>query len=92
MFNLLCTGFRMFLTALFLLVSPIIFGFIVGWLFPVEGPFDYVYDNYANRPAINRPHKGKPAPAPKKTQVYEDYNEDGEPEWYEIVPMYEVEE
>lgn len=21
-------------------------GFLLGWLFPVEGPVDYIYDNY----------------------------------------------
>ena len=24
----------------------VVFGFILGWIFPVEGPIDYVYDNY----------------------------------------------
>lgn len=30
-------------------------GFFLGWLFPVEGPFDYVYDNYATQPAHRHP-------------------------------------
>ena len=33
-----------------------IFAFILGWLFPVEGPYDYVYDNYASQPANKRPN------------------------------------
>ena len=24
-------------------------GFLLGWVFPVEGPVDYVYDNYKAR-------------------------------------------
>ena len=27
----------------------IIIGFLLGWLFPVEGPVDYVYDNYRTK-------------------------------------------
>lgn len=73
-------------------ISVIIGGifFILGWLFPVEGPYDYVYDNYIEE--IKRPHKGLAAPAPKKTEIYEDYNEDGIPEWYEIIPLFDIEE
>ena len=29
-----------------LLILIILLGFLLGWLFPVEGPIDYVYDNY----------------------------------------------
>ena len=50
--------------------------FILGWIFPVEGPIDYVYDDYASRPA----HKQPVAPAPKdavkeevKVESIEDY-------------------
>ena len=39
-------------------------GFLLGWLFPVEGPVDYVYDNYVNQkvaskncPAQKQPEK-----------------------------------
>lgn len=32
---------------LILLVFVVItVGFLLGWLFPVEGPIDYIYDNY----------------------------------------------
>ena len=24
----------------------VVIGFLLGWIFPVEGPIDYVYDNY----------------------------------------------
>ena len=75
-------------------IGVIICSFILGWIFPVEGPIDYVYDNYATRPAIHRPSKccAAPLPAPKKTEILEDLNEDGEPEWYAVVPMFVVEE
>lgn len=36
-------------------------------------------------------HYGVSAPAPKKTIIYEDYNEDGEPEYYQLVPLFDVE-
>lgn len=29
-----------------LVLVVIIIGFLLGWIFPVEGPVDYVYDNY----------------------------------------------
>ena len=36
------------LTEHFLLIVFVVItvGFLLGWLFPVEGPIDYVYDNY----------------------------------------------
>ena len=72
----------------------ILFVFLLGWLFPVEGPLDWTYDNYAKRPAVHRPSKccAYPLPKPKKTEIFEDFNEDGEPEWYELVPMFNIEE
>lgn len=30
-------------------LTTIACGFFLGWLFPVEGPVDYVYDNYKAR-------------------------------------------
>ena len=38
----------------------ILLSFILGWLFPVEGPFDYVYDDYASQPAHRSPTKAAP--------------------------------
>lgn len=29
-----------------LIAVLLIVGFILGWIFPVEGPIDYIYDNY----------------------------------------------
>lgn len=36
------------LTEHFLLIVFVVItvGFLLGWLFPVEGPIDYIYDNY----------------------------------------------
>lgn len=33
----------------------IIIGLLLGWIFPVEGPIDYVYDDYASQPAHKHP-------------------------------------
>ena len=78
------------------LVIVIIFVvFLLGWLFPLEGPLDWTMDKYSTQPATYNPVKKRqccPAPAPKKTEIYEDFNEDGEPEWYQLIPMFEVEE
>ena len=43
-----------------ILVLVIVLGFVLGWLFPVEGPFDYVYDDYASQPAHKSPTKAAP--------------------------------
>ena len=67
-------------------------GIILGWLNPKEGPFDYLYDAYASQPAHKRPNKCCPAPMPKKVEIYEDLNEDGEPEWYQVIPLFEIKE
>lgn len=29
-----------------LVFAVVAVGFLLGWLFPVEGPVDYIYDNY----------------------------------------------
>ena len=29
-----------------LILFIVAIGFLLGWIFPVEGPIDYVYDNY----------------------------------------------
>ena len=49
-----------------------ILGFIAGWLFPVEGPLDYLYDNWASQPAHKSPTKAAPL---KPYQVIIDVNE-----------------
>ena len=40
----------------------IILGFILGWLFPVEGPYDYIYDEAVKekRPSVNIPRQQEP--------------------------------
>lgn len=38
----------------------VVLGFLLGWVFPVEGPIDYVYDNYASQPAHKNPKKYAP--------------------------------
>ena len=40
-------------------------GIYIGWLIPIEGPFDYLYDNYASQPAHKHPASYAP-PQPKQ--------------------------
>ena len=64
MINRGADNFITYLALSFILV--LIVGVFFGWICPIEGPIDYLYDNYASQPAINRPSKGVPAPLPKK--------------------------
>lgn len=43
-----------------ILICVVILGFFLGWIFPVEGPIDYLYDDYASRPAHKNPSKTAP--------------------------------
>lgn len=47
-------------------ILVLVFGIFLGWLCPIEGPVDYLYDSYASQPANKRPSKGIAAPAPEK--------------------------
>ena len=49
-----------------------VLGFVLGWVFPVEGPIDYVYDDYASQPAHKSPKKVAPL---KPYQVIIDIND-----------------
>lgn len=60
--------FRVFI----IILCIVILGFILGWLNPVEGPFDYVYDNYASQPAHRRPSSVAPV---QKKQIIIDIND-----------------
>lgn len=55
----------------------IVIGFLFGWLFPVEGPIDYIYDNKV-------PVKNGPSIKPI-TEIYVDLDEDEVPEWYWVI-------
>lgn len=65
---------------LFTGIGIICLGFILGWLFPVEGPYDYIYDEAVKekRPSTNVPSKEN------KSVVIID--EEGEPELIYILP------
>ena len=82
----------------FILIIALIF-FAAGWVFPVEGPIDYMYDDYVGNKTIQKPQIIAPA-QPKKLQygidvpdiedikeVLIDLNEDGEQEWYLFLPL-----
>ena len=45
-----------------IVIGMLLLGFFLGWVFPVEGPIDYDYDNYASQPAHRHPY----VPAEKK--------------------------
>jgi hypothetical protein len=46
--------------------------FLLGWIFPIEGPIDYVYDDYASQPAHKSPTKAAPL---KPYQIIIDIND-----------------
>ena len=60
------------LTIFYIILLGAIAAFILGWLFPVEGPYDYLYDEYASQPA----HKSSTKVAPLKPyQIIIDVND-----------------
>lgn len=78
----------------------ILFGFFLGWVFPMEGPIDYVYDDYVGNKTIKKPVVNIPTQETKKLiygvdipdvndvkEVLIDLNEDGEQEWYLFMPL-----
>lgn len=78
------------------ILLAVFIGFFAGWIFPVEGPVDYVYDDYVGQKTIKKPVVA--APMPKKEYKYDidvedirevliDLNEDGEQEWYLFMPL-----
>jgi len=81
------------------ILTAVFFGFVAGWVFPVEGPVDYIYDEHVGQKTIKKPVVAAPAPAPKKEylldgadvedikEVLIDLNEDGEQEWYLFLPL-----
>lgn len=48
-------------TLLWIAIGIAVIGFLLGWIFPVEGPIDFLYDNYASQPAHRRPQAVTPA-------------------------------
>lgn len=73
--------------------------FVCGWVFPVEGPIDYMYDDYVGNRTIKKPRVITPA-QPKQLRygidvpdvedikgVLIDLDEDGEQEWYLFMPL-----
>ena len=61
----------------------ILIAFLLGWLFPIEGPFDYVYDEHAYMPAKHV--KGVARPKPKKIILNIDEYEEQQEYW--IIPI-----
>ena len=57
----------------------------IGWLIPIKSPFE-------QGEQIKHKVPTRVAPPPKKEIIYEDLNEDGEPEFYQVIPLFEVQE
>ncbi len=79
---------------IFILWIPFIF--LLGWIFPIEGPIDYMYDETIGNKTIKKPVVN--VARPKEEYTYEidvsdikevliDLNEDGEQEWYLFMPL-----
>ena len=79
----------------------LIFGILLGWVWPVEGPIDYIYDEHVGNKTMKAPVVNAPAPSTKEKLIYGidvpdvedvkevliDLNEDGEQEWYLFMPL-----
>jgi cellulose synthase/poly-beta-1,6-N-acetylglucosamine synthase-like glycosyltransferase len=63
---------KQFIIGLEIIICILALGFFIGWLFPVEGPYDYVYDEYASQPARKNPSKAAPL---KPYQIIIDVND-----------------
>lgn len=64
-----------------IILVTLIIGFILGWLFPVEGPIDYVYDEKVKKVP------SKVAPPIQEKPIFIEISEEDIPEWYTIVPV-----
>lgn len=71
-------------------------GFILGWIFPVEGPYDSDYDELVGQRTMKKPVINVPvqksdfkyeADVEDIKEVLIDLNEDGEQEWYLFMPL-----
>lgn len=81
------------------ILFAVFFGFFAGWVFPVEGPVDYIYDERIGNKTIKKPVVNVPAQKPQKEYLLDgadvedikeiliDLNEDGEQEWYLFLPL-----
>ena len=63
---------KQFIIGLEITLLIVALGFFLGWIFPVEGPLDYLYDDYASQPAHKNPTKGAPL---KPYQIMIDVND-----------------
>ena len=63
---------KQFIIGLEVGLGVILLGFLLGWIFPVEGPLDYLYDEYASQPAHKSPSSYVPL---KPYQIVIDIND-----------------
>ena len=71
-----------------IIVLCLVIAFSLGWLFPVEGPFDYVYDDYASQPAQRRPSKCCASPVEKPTKIEFNINDLSEEDFEELMQIF----
>ena len=80
------------------LIILISLGFLLGWVFPIEGPVDYIYDESIGNKTMKAPVVNAPVQQKKEylldgvdvediKEVLIDLNEDGEQEWYLFMPL-----
>ena len=80
------------------LIILISLGFILGWIFPIEGPMDYIYDESIGNKTMKAPVVNTSVQQKKEylldgadvediKEVLIDLNEDGEQEWYLFMPL-----
>lgn len=76
----------------------LLLGILIGWVWPVEGPIDYIYDESVGNRTIKAPVVSIPAQQKKDylldganvediKEILIDLNEDGEQEWYLFMPL-----
>ena len=69
----------------YVILSCVCIGFVLGWLFPIEGPYDESYEQVTN---VNKKKPVKAAPAKSTSkEVLIDLDADDVPEWYVLIPQ-----
>ena len=69
----------------YIILGCVSLGFILGWLFPIEGPYDEGYEELVTS-VKKKPSKVAPI-KPVKKEILIDLDEDDIPEVYLLVPQ-----
>ena len=68
----------------YIILGCLCVGFAIGWIFPVEGPYD---ESYEQLTTIKKKSAVKAAPKTIKKEILIDLDEDNIPEWYTLIPQ-----